>query len=412
LGIHITLRKFYEAVFPYLFHDATKNKKTTPDGAASGEKTGVKKRLGIMSNSLYCADFTNHSVSKVFSGVIQQLDREVYDIFIFGFTSGISNAKNPNLNGSSEESVTFVELKTIRNEPLQTTMTRWHSTVEGMHLDMLLYLDIGMDPYTYMLSFARLAPIQVTTWGHPDCHATTMDYYITSTVFNNDPKLHREKLVYMDGCSFSFEKPYGLLERPKMNRSEFGIPENFHVYMCAQSIFKITPAFDPVVIGILERDANGIVVFLDTEASGFFRETIQRRLQKYAHRLLFIPKVPSVEYVACCRMADVLLDAFPFSGGITSLECFAAGLPIVTMNMPHIRGSQTTSYYRLMGFTDLIGNDVEQYVKNAVRLAKDREFKTHCANTIHAKKKVLYNNSDVGDKWNRLLLDLCALQST
>jgi protein O-GlcNAc transferase len=34
-------------------------------------------------------------------------------------------------------------------------------------IDILIYLDIGMDPATMAWAGARLAPLQCVTWGHP-----------------------------------------------------------------------------------------------------------------------------------------------------------------------------------------------------------------------------------------------------
>ena len=35
-----------------------------------------------------------------------------------------------------------------------------------LKLDILLYPDIGMNPFTNSLANYRIAPIQVNTWGH------------------------------------------------------------------------------------------------------------------------------------------------------------------------------------------------------------------------------------------------------
>jgi predicted O-linked N-acetylglucosamine transferase (SPINDLY family) len=48
-------------------------------------------------------------------------------------------------------------------------------------MDLLFYTDIGMDPETYFLSFARLAPVQCVTWGHPDTTGVpNVDYFLSS----------------------------------------------------------------------------------------------------------------------------------------------------------------------------------------------------------------------------------------
>ena len=40
--------------------------------------------------------------------------------------------------------------------------------------------DVGMEPFSYYLSFARLAPVQVVWWGHPDTTPSNqIDYFLS-----------------------------------------------------------------------------------------------------------------------------------------------------------------------------------------------------------------------------------------
>ena len=49
------------------------------------------------------------------------------------------------------------------------------------NLDSLFYPDIGMDTFTYFLAFSRLAPVQITSWGHPNSSGIpSIDYFISS----------------------------------------------------------------------------------------------------------------------------------------------------------------------------------------------------------------------------------------
>ena len=39
--------------------------------------------------------------------------------------------------------------------------------VEREQVHVLVYLDVGMDNTSYMMTYGRLAPVQAMTWGHP-----------------------------------------------------------------------------------------------------------------------------------------------------------------------------------------------------------------------------------------------------
>ena len=51
--------------------------------------------------------------------------------------------------------------------------------INKLNLHVLMYADIGMDAFTYLLSFSRLAPVQALTHGHPcTSGVATLDYMV------------------------------------------------------------------------------------------------------------------------------------------------------------------------------------------------------------------------------------------
>lgn len=57
--------------------------------------------------------------------------------------------------------------------------------VYNRDIDVLVYLDVGMDPSTTAWAAARIAPIQVCIWGHPSTTGLPfMDYYLSSSLFH------------------------------------------------------------------------------------------------------------------------------------------------------------------------------------------------------------------------------------
>jgi len=58
----------------------------------------------------------------------------------------------------------------------------------GLKPDVIIYPEIGMDSHTYFLAFARIAPIQVATWGFPASLWTgEIDYFISAEGLELDP---------------------------------------------------------------------------------------------------------------------------------------------------------------------------------------------------------------------------------
>ena len=85
----------------------------------------------------------------------------------------------------------------VASHPL-TTLTI-ASPPSGHELDVLIFPDVGMEPFTLYLSFARLARVQMAWWGHPVTTASpTMDYFISLEDELDEAQEHyTEQLVRM-----------------------------------------------------------------------------------------------------------------------------------------------------------------------------------------------------------------------
>ena len=78
------------------------------------------------------------------------------------------------------------------------------------------------------------------------------------------------------------------------------------------------------------------------------------------------------DYLRVNRVADVMLDTPHWSGGRTSLDAFAAGLPVVTVPGEYARGRQTFGMLQEMGIPELIARDEGDCATRAVSIALDR----------------------------------------
>ncbi|ROR03153.1 O-linked N-acetylglucosamine transferase, SPINDLY family protein [Desulfosoma caldarium] len=70
---------------------------------------------------------------------------------------------------------------------------------------------------------------------------------------------------------------------------------------------------------------------------------------------------------------DIALDPFPFTGGLTSCEALWMGVPVITWPQSRVVSRQTYAFLCQIGLPELAAKDGEDYVRIAVRLAKDRQ---------------------------------------
>jgi CRISPR-associated protein Csy1 len=72
-------------------------------------------------------------------------------------------------------------------------------------------------------------------------------------------------------------------------------------------------------------------------------------------------------------LCDAMIDTLHWSGGNTSLDAIACGLPVVTLPGRFMRGRQSAGMLRLVELPELIAAGEDDYVRIAVELAGDPE---------------------------------------
>ena len=348
-------------------------------------------RIGFLSRFFY-----RHTISKLNAGFIRHLSREHFRVFLFCFP-GPDDSMAQSLQQSADEVIML---------PRQLETARQSIAEQG--LDVLFYTDIGMDPLTYFLAFARLAPIQCVTWGHPvTTGIPTVDCFL-SNIHMEPPgaeEHYTERLVRFDHVNTCYEEPK--LSAPIKSRQDFGLPENVHLYVCTQSLYKIHPGFDAVLLAIMREDPLGLIVLLSGPQPHWKElliERFRRTIPEEFRRILFLPEQSQADFLNLQAVADVLLDAAPFGGGNTSLEAFAFGTPIVTMAGQFMRGRITYACYQQMGIVECVANDADEYVHIALRLGKDPSWRQLVRERILANKHLLYENAAAVKELEEFLL--------
>ncbi len=254
------------------------------------------------------------------------------------------------------------------------------SRIAALELDVLVYTDIGMEPLTYFLAFARLAPLQCVLGGHPDTIGIpAIDLFVSSDLQEPaDAEDHySEKPIRLPGAPTYYDRP--ALPSPLKPRAAFGLPETGAIYFCAQTLIKVHPTMDALFAGILEGDPEGLLILpegYNPRLAKHLKARFARSLGPLAERVCFLPAMSPLDFMNVMALADVSLDTRPFGGGNTSWQAIAAGTPIVTWPGRFLRGRYTQALYRLAGVEDTVVDSAEAYVAMALRLARDREFRS------------------------------------
>lgn len=343
---------------------------------AAPERAGRRIRLGFVS-----AYFCEHTIGNLFKGLIAGFDRQRFEVLVL-FAPGIEDAVSRQIAAAGERSL-----------KLPADLAAARATIAGLELDALVYPDVGMDPFTYFLAFARLAPLQCATWGHP---ATTglpsIDVFLSSR-HQERPEAqadYSEELVCLENPVYMYSRPSA--PAPRRDQFAFGAGP---LYLCPQSLFKLQPQFDPLLAGILRRDPVGRVAVPEGRFPQWgerLRERFRRDWPDVADRLVIYPRLAHTQYLSLLGAADVILDSLPFGGGLTTLDALAVGTPIVTLPGALMSSRFTSSCYERMGLADCIAASPADYLDKAVAIAGSTELRARRRASIAAASSILFDN--------------------
>jgi predicted O-linked N-acetylglucosamine transferase (SPINDLY family) len=183
-----------------------------------------------------------------------------------------------------------------------------------------------------------------------------------------------------------------------------------HVYLVPQSIMKFHPSFDEVLRLILEQDPRAVVGIVDAVGSPVQRHILKQRFlatmpAQAAARIKILAKLSSTdEWLQLLKGSHVMLDPFPFGGGVTTLEGLAVCTPVVTcpslQSVPQLAGGML----RKMGMgKELIVPDKEQFVRAALAFGTNQTRRTEVSARICERHSAIYEETATVGEWSRFL---------
>lgn len=428
-----------------------------------------KIRVGFVSNH-----FRRHSICKLFCGIISEINRELFEVFVFSslqenyedsFTKALEDSEGINFVGSG------------------MTVVRNRVEVVSRDIDILVYLDVGMTTSTPVWAASRLAPIQIATWGHPTTTGlSAIDFFISSDMYHADynrtqqaNSFYSEQLIRLASTGFYFNRPnlnlsssllasieskskgtngkewtVSKYENDDVRQKELSLmstrPDSFFesiqlhkttqdsdlyrlitekrdgakVILCPQFLPKMHPSFDFILRGLLEGVSNSILVMLGQSNKAQWQRTIDVRWRrnigsKNMRRIIWLPRLKPEEHLSLLAIGDIMIDPFPFGGGVTTLEALSVCTPVITCPPEQTVPALAAGMIQKMQLGSLgnllIANSKEEYVEKAVQLlgAKAANASTELSRLrrrICNKAHVLYNSSDSVRDWNELLYKL------
>jgi predicted O-linked N-acetylglucosamine transferase (SPINDLY family) len=332
------------------------------------------------------AYFRDHSVWKLFRGWMEGLDPKRFERMGY-WTSPAPDAQTPAARACFER---FVEggFETVA---LALERDRPH---------VVIYPELGMDPICHRLATLRFAPVQCVAWGHPETTGfANVDRFLTSDLMEppGEEARYTERVLRLPNLSIDYAPPAGAATR---DPGAFGLRATAAKYLCCQSIFKYLPQDDVLLARIAEAVPDSQFVFLahptSSKLTARFRARLtaafQARGLRAERHLVFLPWLDPARYASLNASCDLFLDSPRWSGGNTTLEAIAQGLPAITWPGTSMRARHSFAILRRMGLDDAIARDLDDYVAIAARLGADRAALADLAARTAVRRDILWRD--------------------
>lgn len=260
---------------------------------------GEPVRVGFVSGH-----FRHHSVWKIpAKGWLGQLDRKWFRIF--GYDTGDDQ--------DTETVVAAAMCERFVRGPL--SIDQWRAAILADAPHVLIYPDTCMDGASAQLAALRLAPVQCTSWGHPETSGyPTLDYFLSSDPMEPPAaqEHYSETLIRLPNLSTYYEPleppaafaaPAGLQLRPAAT-----------VFWSGQSLFKYLPRYDQVFPRIAREVPDSQFVFIDPKGlAGVFLQRLDAAFAAHglrsAEHCIISPALSRDDFLSTIGQCDIVLDS-------------------------------------------------------------------------------------------------------
>ncbi len=313
-------------------------------------------RLGLLSGLL-----RTHPVAWLTVAGFEALDPAAFDIICLGPQSHDPMARRFATIASAWHDTTGLD------DPALASLTR------RLGIDVLIDLGGYGDTGRMTACAQRLAPVQVK-WVGMQNHSSglaEMDWFITDrweTPEGSEP-LYSERLLRLrDGYVCYSPPPHAPDVGPLP-----ALTNGFVTFGCFNNLAKITPVVIAAWCDLLRRLPDARLVLKThqfSEAETCSRVRAAFEVEGIApDRLQLRGASPHRAFLAEYNDIDIVLDPFPYSGGLTTCEALWMGVPTVTLPGTTFASRHTLSHMSNAGLYGWDAANVDSYIDLAVARA-------------------------------------------
>jgi predicted O-linked N-acetylglucosamine transferase (SPINDLY family) len=310
----------------------------------------------------FSTDFKEHPVAYLIAKVLEQHNRDQFEVFGYSIYGSSSCAMRQRLEKSFDS---FVDVQSMSDRDIALLARRDN-------------IDIAVDLNGYTTNartgiFAyRAAPIQINYLGYPGTMGSNFMDYIVSDRFLipvKNQKYFSEKQLYLPNTYLPTDDTLSISSQPT-SRSDLDLPESSIVFCAINNTYKINQHVFDIWMRLLER-VSGSVLWL-FETNKFVKANLRKEANKRgvkSDRLVFAKKVNHKKYLSQFQQVDIFLDTFTYNAGATASNALWAGLPVVTKIGQNYTARMAGSMLNAVGLPELITETEKDYEALILELA-------------------------------------------
>ena len=313
----------------------------------------------------YSADFCDHPVAHQISELIENHDRNKFEVYAFSFNSKDDDVKKRLINSFDE----FIDVENKSDE-------------EIIQMSRNLDIDIAIDLMGYTKSNRfeifekKCAPIQVNFFGFPCTSGSDNIDYIVADKFlipEKSQAYYSEKIIYLPNC-YMVNDTKKKISNKVFLKENFGLPKDSFIFCNFNQVYRVSPDVFDSWMNILNQVNNSVLWFFSDDSNtikNIKKEAIKKGINE--NRIIIAEKMNLSDHLARQKLCDLFIDTFPFNGASTVCNALWVGLPVLTKIGESFTGRAAASILNALELNELITNTKEDYENLAINLALNKD---------------------------------------
>lgn len=330
-------------------------------------------KIGIISGN-----FGRHSVGWCSGDIIQELSQLTPHLYLYS-----TSQRQPDdlTKRFTKAAAKFYQPKIFFNE-IADTQEIIEQIIQD-ELDVLIDLDSLTAPLQVAILHQKPAPICISWLGFDAPFIWDQNYFLSDSHTNpsGTEQQYREQLIRMPDSFVAIAGFESEPVDPKIVRKSLRIAEDQIVYLCIAPGAKINPDLIKAQIQIIKQVPDSVLIYKGHSGDA---EVIQSAYQNECktagvgiHRIKFIPAdYPEEKHRITYKIADILLDSYPFNGGTHTLEALWFNLPVVTKTGEQFFSRLGYSFLNTLAIEAGIAHNWEEYIDWGIKLGTNPDL-TH-----------------------------------